>query len=179
VAGVYEREWSAAALARALATNASGPLRLAATVLPVAADDDDAGKQPSLVSAKTSKQKYKVVPFDLRASKTKKPAGRVSRPSQAAALLSQSGEEFVVCSLRCKLFLWSLDGRRQVGSSLTCSLESHITCVATAGGDGAGASCHGQSAQIPQLAKLDCSYTRLLSCPEDHRMQKMIWHRDV
>ena len=38
VAGVYEREWSAAALARALATNASGPLRLAETVLPFAAD---------------------------------------------------------------------------------------------------------------------------------------------
>lgn len=38
VAGVYEREWSAAALARALTTNASGPLRLAEAVLPFAAD---------------------------------------------------------------------------------------------------------------------------------------------
>lgn len=38
VAGAYEREWSAAALARALATNASGPLRLAESVLPFAAD---------------------------------------------------------------------------------------------------------------------------------------------
>lgn len=38
VAGVYDTEWSAAALARALATNACAPLRLAESVLPFAAD---------------------------------------------------------------------------------------------------------------------------------------------